>query len=178
MSETRPPALSRWPSVADVALALLVAALSVVGAELSLTDDTQDAQAPSWGGLLLLLSGSLVLAVRTPAPVLVLVVSAGTSVVYHSLGYRPLPLPLAVLVAMYTVVLVRPLAGAAAAGLYVVATGSASVSSPLRRSRPPGSTGCCGPPASTCMRRTRRSAPGRRPRRSPACSRSRAARRC
>jgi signal transduction histidine kinase len=121
----------RKPAVHDVALALLVAVLTIIGAELALTEDAEYTQTPRWGGLLLLLIGSFALIARRPAPVSVLLIAGSTSVVYAALGYRPLALPIAALVALYTVVLVRPLFGAGAAALFLGAVTLASLASPL-----------------------------------------------
>jgi signal transduction histidine kinase len=131
MSDSRPVPLLGRPHVADVALALLVAALSVVGAALSRPEDTEDVQTAPWLGGLLLLVGALSLSLRGPAPVAVLAVSAAASVSYQALGHQPLPLPIAVLVALYAVVLSRPLLGAVAAGLYLAAISLASVTSSI-----------------------------------------------
>jgi signal transduction histidine kinase len=114
----------------DVLLALLVGALLLIGSGISLHDDFQilvsgvadNAWLPGYDGLLLVFAGSLPLAVRRLAPLTVLAVVAAASLGYQALGYRPEPLPLGVLVALYTVaVLRRPLVGGAAAAVYAVA---------------------------------------------------------
>jgi signal transduction histidine kinase len=116
--------------VADVPLALLVAVLQVIGSGVSLEDDWQLAvsggHAEQWLpdaiGLLLLLGGSLPLAFRRIAPLPVLVLSAAASIAYHATGHRPEPLPLGVLIALYTVaVVLRPVVCNVAAGAYVLA---------------------------------------------------------
>src|SRR4051794_17208541 len=129
MPTSRPVSMLSRPPVHDVGLALLVAGLSVIGGRVSLSEDAPESVAPMWIGLALLLVGSLALALRGPAPVAVLVVTTGASVAYQLCGYRPLPLPLAVLVALYTVVLSRPLFGTAAAGLYLAVLTIASLGS-------------------------------------------------
>ena len=130
MSSPGPASSTRRPRVDDVALAVLVAVLSVIGERLSLTDVDHVLQSP-WVGALVLVIGALVLSVRGPLPVSVLVVTACASVAYQELGYPPLPLPLAVLVALYTVVLGRPLLGACAAALYMAVIIVASATAPL-----------------------------------------------
>lgn len=123
----------------DLPVALLVVVLLEVGFEVALTDDLPDdgdvvLPMPGWEARLLLLAGALALAFRRLAPVTVLVVTGLASLAYLGLGYRPAPLPLAVLVALFTVAIVRrPLVGGAAAGLYALAltagslTGAASL---------------------------------------------------
>jgi signal transduction histidine kinase len=115
--------------VADLPLALLVAVLQVIGSGVSLQDDWQLAvsggQAQRWlpdaAGLFLLLGGSLPLAFRRVAPLPVFLVSAAASIAYHASGHRPEPLPLGVLVALYTMaVALRPAVCNAAAGAYVL----------------------------------------------------------
>ena len=123
----------------DLPVALLVALLLEVGFEVALTDDLPDQgdvvlPMPGWEARLVLVAGALALAFRRLAPVPVLVVTCLASLAYMGLGYRPAPLPLAVLVALFTVAIVRrPLVGGAAAGLYALAltagflTGAASL---------------------------------------------------
>jgi signal transduction histidine kinase len=127
MSKLRSAPLLGRRLVPDLCLALLVAVLSIIGAGLSLTGDTEAARGPDQGGVCLLAAGALALTLRGPAPVAVLMVNAATSVTYQALGYHPLPLPIGMAVALYTVVLVRPLLGAVAAVLFVVAISSASL---------------------------------------------------
>jgi signal transduction histidine kinase len=112
----------------DVAIALLVALLLLVGTGLTLDDDFElslvgdSAQRlPGPAGLLLILAGSLALIMRRRAPLAVLTASAAASMAYQALGHRPEPLPLGVLVALYTVAVARrPLVSSLAAGAYVV----------------------------------------------------------
>src|SRR4051812_4952317 len=129
MTSAAPPRMHATV-VADIPVALLVAVLQVIGSGISLEDDWQLAvsggQAQRWLpdgiGLLLLLAGSLPLAFRRIAPLPVLALSAAASVAYHATGHRPEPLPLGVLVALYTVaVMLRPVVCNVAAGTYVLA---------------------------------------------------------
>jgi signal transduction histidine kinase len=129
MLHSRPSPLLGRQAVRDVWLALLVAMLTVIGAELSLTDETEAPPGPSRAGVCLLLVGALALALRGLAPVAVLMVNAASYITYAALGNRPLSLPIGMVVALYTVVLVRPLLGAAAAVLFVAAVSSASLMS-------------------------------------------------
>ena len=77
---------------------------------------------PSPYALLLVLAGSLPLTFRRFAPLPVLALTVAASLAYQALGQRPEPLPVAVLVALYTVaVLRRPLIASLAAAAYVVA---------------------------------------------------------
>ena len=126
---TQPPEVRAVPAP-DLGLALLVAVLLLVGSGVSLDDDFEVSLTgdDAWPGvprpevLLLVLAGSLPLIVRRIAPVTVLVVTAAASMAYQSLGLRPEPLPVGVLVALYTVtVLRRPLVAGLAATAYVVA---------------------------------------------------------
>jgi signal transduction histidine kinase len=131
MAITRPAPLLSRPPVRDLGLALLVAALSVIGGHVSLVQDAPESLLPMWGRVALLVIGSLALALRGPVPVAVLVMTAAVSLTYQSLGYRPLPLPLAVLVALYTLVLSRPLLGTGAAALYLAGDTLAALGSPV-----------------------------------------------
>jgi signal transduction histidine kinase len=109
----------------DVALALLVVLLTLVGSGISLGDDFRVAflhQVWPWlpdpGGLFLLVAGALPLAFRRVAPLSVFAVCAAASMGYQAIGYNPEPLPLGVLVALYSVAVTRgplvcSLAGAA-----------------------------------------------------------------
>jgi signal transduction histidine kinase len=126
MAESRSASVLQKRPVRDLLLALLVAVLSVIGSEVSLNED-DDVPAPSEGGVLLLLVGALALTLRGPAPVTVLAVNVATALAYQALGYRPAPLPLGLLVALYTVVPVRPLLGGAAAALYGAAVSLTSL---------------------------------------------------
>lgn len=110
----------------DLPVALLVALLLEVGLEVAVTDDFPEYDAdeevlplPDGEGRLLLLAGALTLAFRRLAPVPVLAVAAAASLGYQALGFRPAPLPLAVLVALFTVAIVRrPLVAGVATGTY------------------------------------------------------------
>jgi signal transduction histidine kinase len=112
----------------DLLLALVVSALVLIGTGVRLGDDWEitlvrsatEPWAPSPAGLLLLLAGSMSLTFRRIAPLTVLVVCAGSSLAYHALGRDPEPLPVAVLVALYAVAVVRrPLVCSMAAAVYV-----------------------------------------------------------
>ena len=127
---------ARWSPVPDVVLALVVAALMLIGTGISLTDDFRIAVSegadepwfPGMDGILLVLSGSLLLALRRLAPVIVFALVTAASVGYLVLGYLPPPLPLDVLVALYTLaVLGRPLLVGGAVAVYVVALTSTAV---------------------------------------------------
>lgn len=127
----------RSPLAEDLLLALLVAALLVVGSGVSLEDDLEislGADSP-WPSLprgeavLVVLVGSLPLAFRRVAPLTVLALTAAASLAYQAIGHRPEPLPLGVLVALYTVAVVRrPLVGSEAAAVYVLVFTTASLS--------------------------------------------------
>jgi signal transduction histidine kinase len=115
---------------------LVVAILLMVGSGVSLDDDFEVSLHGDdvWPGLpgpeamLLLLGGSLPLAFRRIAPIPVLVLCAVASMTYQASGFRPEPLPLNVLVALYTVAVVRrPLISCAAAVAYVAAFTGASL---------------------------------------------------
>jgi signal transduction histidine kinase len=130
----RPPL--RPVLVPDLWLAALVAVVMVIGSGVSLNDDFRilvSGAGGSWlpgvDGLLLMLLGSLPLGLRRLAPLTVLAVVSAASLAYQALGYRPEPLPLGVLVALYTVAALRsPLVGGGAAAIYMTAlTGSALI---------------------------------------------------
>ena len=112
----------------DLCVALLVAALLGVGFGISLQDDWQLAVGPggSWplptaGGLLLLMAQSLALTFRRVATVSVLAFNAVAAVLYQGFQFRALPLPLALMVAVYTVaVLHRPLISAVGAAVFMI----------------------------------------------------------
>jgi signal transduction histidine kinase len=70
---------------------------------------------PDGAGIALLLVGTALLAFRRAAPVVVLAVNAGVFFAYQALGDYPPPVPLALLVALFTVALLRrPLVAATA----------------------------------------------------------------
>ncbi len=110
----------------DLPVALLVALLLEVGLEVALTDDFPEYDEalplPDWHGRLLLLAGALTLALRRLAPVTVLAVTALASLAYQALAFRPAPLPLAVLVAVFVVAVARgPLVSGVVAAAYAAA---------------------------------------------------------
>ncbi len=122
----------------DLPVAVLVAVLLEVGLTVALTEDFPENELnlplPDWEGRLLLLVGALALIFRRLAPVPVLVVAALASLGYQALDYRPPPLPLAVLVAFFTVSIVRrPLVGGLAVVAYatVLTIGSLTGAMPL-----------------------------------------------
>src|SRR4051795_6537527 len=86
----------------DLPLAIVVTVLLLIGTGVSLEDDWVIAIAgtghrvwlPGPGGLALVLGGGLGLASRPLAQVSVFAVSAGASLAYKVLAYRPPPLPL------------------------------------------------------------------------------------
>jgi signal transduction histidine kinase len=108
----------------DIGLAVLVCVLLLIGTGLTLEEglvlsvpEEQTGWLPGPGGLTLVVVGSLVLAFRRVAPIFVLVVATTAALAYQGIGYQPEPLPLGVLVALYTAaVLRRP----AVAGVAVV----------------------------------------------------------
>jgi signal transduction histidine kinase len=114
------PPLARRVIGRDFPLALLVAALLEVGSAVSLTDEDDDLlPLPDWSARLLLTAGALTLAFRRIAPLPVLALNGAADLSYQSLGYRPSPLPLGVLVALYTVAVARrPLIAGAATAAY------------------------------------------------------------
>jgi signal transduction histidine kinase len=112
----------------DFRLAMLVALLLMVGSGVSLEDDfnlsvtSAGNVLPGPYALLLALVGSLPLTFRRLAPLPVLALTVTASLAYQALGLRPEPLPISVLVAIYTVaVLRRPLVASLAASAYVLA---------------------------------------------------------
>jgi signal transduction histidine kinase len=127
--------------VPDLLLATLVLALSLVGSGVSLEDDFRILVVDSRGpwlpqgiGLLVMVAASLPLVLRRIAPLPVFAVVAAASVAYQVLGYRPEPLPLGALVALYTVAVARPprvATGAAAAYIVALTIGSALSWTPL-----------------------------------------------
>jgi signal transduction histidine kinase len=125
---TLPHADVRYVLSQDFRLALLVALLLMVGSGVSLEDDfnlsvnpSQDGSVlPGPYGLLLVLVGSLPLTFRRLAPLSVLALTVLASLAYQAVGQPPEPLPVGVLVALYTVaVLRRPLVASLAAAAYV-----------------------------------------------------------
>jgi signal transduction histidine kinase len=134
MASSLPPVPKPWLS-SDLPLALGVAVLTVLGSAVAVKDDIW-AQAPDVAGplvpspteLFLLLAGSLPLALRRVAPVTVFAVCAAAFLGLQGLG-RPAPLPLGVLVALYTVATrCRPFATGVAAAVYVAALLAGTVS--------------------------------------------------
>jgi signal transduction histidine kinase len=112
----------------DFRLAMLVALLLMVGSGVSLEDDfnlsvtSAGNVLPGPYALLLALVGSLPLTFRRLAPLPVLALTVTASLAYQALGLRPEPLPISVLVAIYTVaVLRRPLVASLAASAHVLA---------------------------------------------------------
>jgi signal transduction histidine kinase len=112
----------------DFRLAMLVALLLMVGSGVSLEDDfnlsvtSAGNVLPGPYALLLALVGSLPLTFRRLAPLPVLALTVTASLAYQALGLRPEPLPISVLVAIYTIaVLRRPLVASLAASAYVLA---------------------------------------------------------
>jgi signal transduction histidine kinase len=112
----------------DALLAIVVAFGLIVGSEFAVSDDlwTHLPEAvgpllPSPALLLLILAESLPLVARRSAPLLVFCVCAAASLGIQRLG-QPAPLPLGVLVAIYTVaVRYRPLVAVAGASGYLLA---------------------------------------------------------
>jgi signal transduction histidine kinase len=126
----RPRSDVRHLLVRDLGLALLVALLHAVGSGVSLEDDfnVSLSTAEDWSllpepyALALVLAGSLPLTFRRLAPLTVLVLTVAGSLAYQALEQRPEPLPIGVLVALYTVaVLRRPVIASLAGAAYVVA---------------------------------------------------------
>jgi signal transduction histidine kinase len=118
----------RSPRVADVALAVGVALTALIGYGVSAVDDfpfllvDHDGQPhlPVSHALLEVLAEALPLTFRRAAPMLVFVLVAGASLADEALNRHPEPLPLAVLVALYTLaVMRRPLVAGIAAACYL-----------------------------------------------------------
>lgn len=125
---TPPQSDVRYVLSQDFRLAMLVALLLMVGSGVSLEDDfnlsvtSAGNVLPGPYALLLALVGSLPLTFRRLAPLSVLAMTVAASLAYQALGLRPEPLPISVLVAIYTVaVLRRPLVASLAASAYVLA---------------------------------------------------------
>jgi signal transduction histidine kinase len=114
----------------DFRLSVVVAVLLLIGSRVSLEDDfavsLTDGNGWPWlsgpVGLFFVLAGSLPLTFRRVAPLPVFAVTAAASLAYPALGYHPEPLPLGVLVALYTLAVTRkPLISSMAAAGYVFA---------------------------------------------------------
>jgi signal transduction histidine kinase len=111
----------------DLPMALLVTLLTVVGSGISVGDDFHVALPhhvwpwlPGSGGLLLLVAGALPLTFRRVAPLSVFAVCAAASLGYQAIGHAPEPLPLGVLVALYSVAVTRgPLVCSLAGAVYM-----------------------------------------------------------
>jgi signal transduction histidine kinase len=113
----------------DFMLALLVATLLFIGFGVSLEDEFEISLSsegigrwlPGPVGSLVVLAGALPLTFRKIAPLTVFGVVAAASLAYRTLGYTPEPLPLGVLVALYTVAVARqPLIASVAGVAYVL----------------------------------------------------------
>jgi signal transduction histidine kinase len=117
----------------DLGLAVLVAGLQVIGSGIALDPDVKTDPAPGQAGMLLLLTGALALTFRRAAPLPVLAVNITASLAYQVLDHQPLPLPLAVLVALYTVAVGRPALGGCLGAGYAVAfaVGSLDAAAPM-----------------------------------------------
>jgi signal transduction histidine kinase len=122
------PVRVRTVLVEDLFLAVGVTVVLLIGSGVSLEDDFEidlagDAAGPWVPGpdaLALVLLGALPLTFRRLAPLSVFALCASASMAYQALGNRPEPLPLGVLVALYTLATVRrPLVCNAAAGVHV-----------------------------------------------------------
>jgi signal transduction histidine kinase len=106
----------------DLPLAVAVAVLLEVGFLVSLTEDEEALASPNSAGRLLLTAGALSLTFRRIAPVTVFFVNGTADLAYEALDFRPTPLPLGVLIALYTVaVRRRPLIAGVCTGCYVTA---------------------------------------------------------
>jgi signal transduction histidine kinase len=106
----------------DLPLAVVVAALLEVGFAVSLTDADAVLAPPDSSARLVLTAGALSLTFRRIAPVTVFLVNGTADLAYEALDFRPTPLPLGVLIALYTVAVTRrPLVSGGCAALYVTA---------------------------------------------------------
>jgi signal transduction histidine kinase len=113
----------------DLRLALLVVVLMVVGFGVSLGDDFALAihedlhwPLPEGAGIGLLVAQSLALTFRRVAAVTVLVFAALTAIAYQALEQHPVPLSIGLLVALYTVAVVRrPLISGIGATVFMAA---------------------------------------------------------
>jgi signal transduction histidine kinase len=130
--DMRAPVPSVVPSalLRDFLLALAVAALLFIGSGVSLEDDFEITLSgdgigrwlPGPGASLVILAGSLPLTFRRIAPLTVFGIVAAASLAFRTLGYTPEPLPVGVLVALYTLAVARqPLIAGAAGAAYVFA---------------------------------------------------------
>jgi signal transduction histidine kinase len=122
------PTAMRADLAHDLCLSVAVAVLLLIGSGVSLEDDFAVSLADGHGwpwlpgpvGMLFVLAGSLPLIFRRVAPLPVFAVTAVASMAYPALGYHPEPLPLGVLVALYTLAVTRrPLVSSAAAAAFV-----------------------------------------------------------
>jgi signal transduction histidine kinase len=114
----------RWSDALVVAVtaALVVATSFGRLSQAHLPDDGVPSYTPPDGpGVALLLLGTALLAFRRSAPVAVLTANAGIFFAYQALGDSPPPVPLALLVALFTVALLRRPLVAATATVVVVA---------------------------------------------------------
>jgi len=119
----------RSPHLHDLRLAVAVAVLVLVGFDVSLRNDFHFGLVDHETGSLLpgptaligVLVGTLPLTFRRWAPVPVFALVAGASLANQVLNHRPEPLPLAVLVALYSVVAWRPRVSGVAAAAYLAA---------------------------------------------------------
>jgi signal transduction histidine kinase len=128
---TTAPSASHLPRsvlLQDLRLALVVAVLALVGFGVSLGEEFQFALVESDAGaylpgpraLLEVALETLPLTFRHVAPLAVFVVVAAASLASQEVNHRAEPLPLGVLVALYTVVVMRrPLVSAIAAAIYL-----------------------------------------------------------
>jgi signal transduction histidine kinase len=128
--------LDRSVLLSDLRIALVVGALALIGYgvslgeefHLALVDSHAGAFVPGPRALLEVAVETLPLTFRRTAPLAVFVVVAVASLGTQELNHRPEPLPLGVLVALYTlVVLRRPLVSGLAAVGYLVAMAVAGV---------------------------------------------------
>jgi len=127
---TSPPATApqRLPRMTDVALAVGVGLIALIGYGVSvvenfpflLVDHDGQPSLPISYALLEVVAEALPLAFRRTAPVLVFVLVAGASLADEALNQHPEPMPLAVLVALYTLAVMRgPLVAGIAAACYL-----------------------------------------------------------
>ena len=128
MTSPAATAAQRLPRMTDVALAVGVGIITLIGYGVSVVEDfpfllvDHDGQPslPISYALLEVIAEALPLAFRRTAPVLVFVLVAGASLADEALNKHPEPMPLAVLVALYTLaVMRRPLVAVIAAACYL-----------------------------------------------------------